>query len=161
MSAIGTKRTYRVALHMSAFGGKADIDGSHTLTSSSRLVLVGTMLCPEPLGEVMRRRDFLKAVAGSAAAWPLAARAQEGERVRRIGMLTGLSGEDTETKARIAAFLQELQKFGWTEGRNLRVDIRAGEGNAAPHENMRRSWLRFVLTYSSPPALHLWRCSLK
>jgi putative tryptophan/tyrosine transport system substrate-binding protein len=80
---------------------------------------------------MMRRRDFLKAIAGSAAAWPLAARAQEGERVRRIGMLTGLSGEDTETKARIAAFLQELQKFGWTEGRNLRVDIRAGAGNAA------------------------------
>jgi putative tryptophan/tyrosine transport system substrate-binding protein len=91
----------------------------------------GTMLCREPLGEVMRRRDFLKAIAGSAAAWPLAARAQDGERVRRIGMLTGLSGEDTETKARIAAFLQELQKFGWIEGQNLRVDIRAGAGNAA------------------------------
>src|SRR5215470_6373625 len=79
----------------------------------------------------MRRREFITLIGGAAAMWPLAARAQEGERVWRIGMLTGLAGEDTETKARIAAFVQELQKFGWTEGRNLRVDIRAGAGNPA------------------------------
>jgi putative ABC transport system substrate-binding protein len=79
----------------------------------------------------MRRRDFIKAISCSAAAWPLVARAQEGERVRRIGMLTGIAGEDVQTKARIAAFLEELQKFGWTEGRNLRVDTRASAGNPA------------------------------
>ena len=50
--------------------------------------------------------------------------------MRRIGILTGLAGEDAETKARISAFLQELQRLGWTEGRNLRIDIRAGAGNA-------------------------------
>ena len=53
------------------------------------------------------------------------------ERVRRIGILTGIAGEDAQTKVRIAAFLQELQKLGWTEGRNVRIDIRAGAGNLA------------------------------
>jgi putative ABC transport system substrate-binding protein len=79
----------------------------------------------------MRRREFITFVGGAAVVWPLAARAQEGERARRIGMLTGLAGEDAQTKARIAAFLEELQKFGWTEARNLRVDTRAGAGNPA------------------------------
>ena len=51
--------------------------------------------------------------------------------MRRIGILTGIAGEDVQTKARIAAFLQELQKLGWTEGRNFRMDIRAGAGNLA------------------------------
>ena len=77
----------------------------------------------------MRRREFITLLGGAAVAWPLAARAQQGERVRRIGMLTGLAGEDAQTKLRIAAFLQELQKFGWTEGRNLRTDLRAGAGD--------------------------------
>src|SRR3954464_13829035 len=77
----------------------------------------------------MRRREFITVLGGAAVAWPLAARAQQGERVRRIGMLTGLAGEDAQTKLRIAAFLQELQKFGWTEGRNLRTDLRAGAGD--------------------------------
>jgi putative ABC transport system substrate-binding protein len=65
----------------------------------------------------MRRREFITLL-GVAAAWPLAARAQQQEGMRRVGMLTGIRGEDTQTKARIAAFLQELQKLGWTEGRN-------------------------------------------
>jgi putative tryptophan/tyrosine transport system substrate-binding protein len=79
----------------------------------------------------MRRREFITLIGGAAAAWPLAARAQQQEGMRRIGMLTGIRGEDTQTKARIAAFLQELQKLGWTEGRNVRMDIRAGAGNLA------------------------------
>jgi putative ABC transport system substrate-binding protein len=60
-----------------------------------------------------------------------AARAQQAERVRRIALLTGIAGEDAQTKIRIAAFLLELQKLGWTEGRNVRIDIRAGAGNLA------------------------------
>ena len=76
----------------------------------------------------MKRREVIT-VLGGAAAWPLAARAQQAERMRRIGMLTGLAGEDAQTKLRIAAFLQELQKFGWAEGRNLRTDLRAGAGD--------------------------------
>jgi len=78
----------------------------------------------------MRRRDFIKLLSG-AAAWPLAAHAQQAERVRRIGLLTGIAGEDAQSKIRIEAFVQELQKLGWTEGSNLRIDIRAGAGNIA------------------------------
>src|SRR5690349_15098222 len=76
----------------------------------------------------MQRRKFVMLL-GAAAAWPFAANAQQQE--RRIGMLTGIAGEDVQTKARVTAFLQELQKLGWTEGRNLRMDIRAGAGNLA------------------------------
>jgi putative ABC transport system substrate-binding protein len=79
----------------------------------------------------MRRREFITLLGSMAAAWPVAVRAQQPERMRRIGMLTGLSGEDAQFKARAAAFLEELQKFGWTEGRNVRIDSRAGAGNLA------------------------------
>ena len=77
----------------------------------------------------MQRRDFITLLGGAAATWPFAARAQQPEPMRRIGILTGIAGEDAQTKVRITAFLQELQKFGWTEGRNLRIDLRAGAGN--------------------------------
>ncbi len=72
----------------------------------------------------MRRRDFIRVVGGAAAAWPLAARAQQGERMRRIGALMGLPENDPEVKAWIAAFQQELEKLGWSEGRNVRIDYR-------------------------------------
>jgi putative ABC transport system substrate-binding protein len=80
----------------------------------------------------MRRRDFIiKVIAGSAVAWPLAARAQQpGERMRRIGMLMGIAADDLAGQARLAAFLQGLQQLGWIEGRNVRIDIRWGAGNA-------------------------------
>jgi putative ABC transport system substrate-binding protein len=79
----------------------------------------------------MRRREFITLIGGAAAALPLAAQAQQAEGVRRIGLLTGIAGEDAQTKIRIAAFLLELQKLGWTEGRNVQIDIRAGAGNLA------------------------------
>ena len=78
----------------------------------------------------MRRRDFIKVIAGSAAAWPLAAHAQQPERMRRIGVLMGPSANDPEAQARIAALLQGLQQLGWAVGRNVRVDIRWAAGNA-------------------------------
>ena len=78
----------------------------------------------------MQRREFV-ILLGAAAAWPIVANAQQQEGMRRIGILTGIAGEDVQTKARIAAFLQELQKLGWTEGRNVRMDIRAGAGSPA------------------------------
>src|SRR5450755_3608231 len=71
----------------------------------------------------MRRREFITLL-GGAAAWPLAARAQEPERVRRIGVLMASAADDSESQARIAAFLQGLQQLGWADGRNVRIDTR-------------------------------------
>jgi putative tryptophan/tyrosine transport system substrate-binding protein len=70
----------------------------------------------------MRRREFL-ALIGSTA-WSLAAQAQQGERMRRIGVLMGYAETDWEAQAWVAAFREALQKLGWTEGRNIRIDIR-------------------------------------
>ena len=72
----------------------------------------------------MNRRAFITLVSGSAAAWPLAARAQQGERVRRIGVLSYLAADDAEGQARFAAFVQALKQLGWSEGRNLRIETR-------------------------------------
>src|SRR6266481_2513259 len=71
----------------------------------------------------MKRREFITLLTG-AAAWPLAARAQQPERVRRIGVLMNLAVGDPEGEARIAAFLQALQQLGWSDGRNVRIDYR-------------------------------------
>jgi len=79
----------------------------------------------------MRRRDFIKIVAGSTIAWPLAARAQQPERVRRIGVLIARSANDPEGQAFVAAFLQGLQELGWSVGRNVIIDIRWFTGNIA------------------------------
>jgi putative ABC transport system substrate-binding protein len=76
---------------------------------------------------MMKRREFIT-VLGGAATWPLAARAQQGDRVRRIGFLIGLPNDDPEGHDRHAAFLQGLQQMGWIVGRNLRMDYRAGGG---------------------------------
>jgi putative ABC transport system substrate-binding protein len=78
----------------------------------------------------MRRRNFIKMIAGSAAAWPLVARAQHGDRVRHIGVLTGFSENDREAQRRVTAFLGRLRELGWTDGRNIRIDYRWGAGDA-------------------------------
>jgi putative tryptophan/tyrosine transport system substrate-binding protein len=70
----------------------------------------------------MKRREFIMLIGGAAAAWPLAARAQQGERMRRIGVLLPAAADDLEFQARVGAFLQGLQQLGWTIGRNVRVD---------------------------------------
>jgi putative ABC transport system substrate-binding protein len=72
-----------------------------------------------------RRREFITLL-GGAAAWPLAARAQQGERMRRIGVLMHLPENDPETQARVRALLEGLQQLGWTDGRNVRIDYRFG-----------------------------------
>jgi ABC-type uncharacterized transport system substrate-binding protein len=77
----------------------------------------------------IERRKFLAAL-GGAAAWPLAARAQQGELMRRIGVLVGLAEDDQETKARLAAFREGLEKRGWSEGRNVRIDYRFAPASA-------------------------------
>jgi putative tryptophan/tyrosine transport system substrate-binding protein len=74
----------------------------------------------------MRRREFIALLGSSVAAWPLAARAQQGDWVRRVGVLMHLPENDPETQARVRALLEGLQQLGWTDGRNVRIDYRFG-----------------------------------
>jgi putative ABC transport system substrate-binding protein len=76
-----------------------------------------------------RRREFITLLGGAAAAWPLAARAQQPERVGRVGVLMNLAADDPEGLARFAVFVQELQQLGWNEGRNMRIDHRWAGGS--------------------------------
>jgi putative ABC transport system substrate-binding protein len=76
----------------------------------------------------MRRREFITLI-GGAAAWPLVARGQQGERMRRIGVLTNFAADDPGVTARITAFAQGLQELGWIDGRNIRIDMRWGGGD--------------------------------
>jgi len=78
--------------------------------------------------EHMRRREFITLL-GGAAAWPLAARGQQPERMRRIGVLMNLAADDPEGQARLAVFMQGLQEAGWSVGRNVQVDLRWGAGD--------------------------------
>jgi len=77
----------------------------------------------------LRRRQFITLLGGAAAAWPFVARAQQSDRVYRVGMLTGQPEADPENASRLAAFRQALGKFGWSEGRNLLINIRWGAGD--------------------------------
>ena len=76
----------------------------------------------------MRRRDFLKVTAGSIA-WPLAAHAQQGERVRCIGVLLPSAADDPEYEARMKAFSERLAQLGWVDGRNIQIEKRWGVGD--------------------------------
>jgi putative ABC transport system substrate-binding protein len=78
----------------------------------------------------MKRRDFIALFGGAAAAWPMAARAQQGERMRRVGVLMTTAADDPESTRRVLALGQGLQQSGWIDGRNLRIDIRWTGGNA-------------------------------
>ena len=86
---------------------------------------------PSPeLGATMQRREFIALFGGAAATWPLATRAQQTERMRRIGVLMSLAADDRQGQARLATFVQSLREAGWTEGRNLQIDTRWAAGNA-------------------------------
>jgi ABC-type uncharacterized transport system substrate-binding protein len=80
-------------------------------------------------GKSMRRREFIALLGGAAAAWPFAARAQQAERIRRVGVLMSTAADDAESQLRLVAFVQGLQQAGWTAGHNLRVDIRWASGD--------------------------------
>ena len=110
---------------------------------------------------MIRRREFITLL-GGAAAWPLAARAQQADRMRRIGVLTPLPADDAEGHAFLTAFTQALQQSGWTVGQNVRIDYRWGPGNPA---TMRKQAAELValepdvvlaLT-TAPPSGHCWR----
>ena len=102
----------------------------------------------------MRRREFITLLGGAAAAWPLAARAQQRERMRRVGVLMHLAADDPEGQSRVAAFLQGLQEAGWAVGRNVNIDVRwaAGEADRYRRYAMEIVALRpdVILTSASP-----------
>ena len=97
----------------------------------------------------MKRREFITLLGGAAAAWPLAARAQQGERMRRIGVLMKLAADDPEGHARLRLSCRAAAT-GWTDGRNVRIDYRWGWAMQTPCANMRRNWLRSRRTSSWP-----------
>ena len=78
----------------------------------------------------MRRREFISLLGGAAVAWPLAARAQQNGRMRRIGVLLPATADDAVFQARVGAFLQELALLDWTIGRNVRIDVHWASTNA-------------------------------
>ena len=78
----------------------------------------------------LKRREFITLIGGAAASWPLVARSQQTDRVRRIGVLSSLARDDQDNNVRIAAFQQGLQQLGWTDGHNVRIDYRFVAGNS-------------------------------
>ena len=87
----------------------------------------------------LQRREFI-ATLGGAAAWPLAARGQQAQRMRRIGVLAPYDESDPVMKPRVSAFTQALAGFGWTDGRNVRIDLRWPAATSIGYERSRRSW---------------------
>jgi putative ABC transport system substrate-binding protein len=79
----------------------------------------------------MKRRQFITLIGGTAIAWPLAANAQQGERMRHVGVLISLTADDPQSKARVTAFLRACRAFGWADGRNLSIDYRWGGGDVS------------------------------
>ncbi len=103
----------------------------------------------------MRRREFITLLGGAAAAWPLAARAQQPERMRRIGVLMAYAESDREGQACVAAFREGLQKLGWTEGRNIRIDTRwATPGDAEAMQRFAKELVALqpdlILSHNTP-----------
>jgi hypothetical protein len=110
---------------------------------------------PSPLTMLLsrhtRRREFITLLGGAATAvWPLAARAQPAELMRRIGVLQTLASDDPQTQASIAAFLQGLQKLGWSDGHNVRIDYREAWAIPTTLKNTRLNWSRSRRTLSWP-----------
>src|SRR6266496_1689954 len=102
----------------------------------------------------MRRREFISLVGGAAAAWPLAARAQQSERMRRIGVLMAVPEHDPEYQAYIGTFRAGLQKLGWTEGRNIQIDYRWGADDLEAMQRVAKDLVALqpdlILTQNTP-----------
>jgi putative tryptophan/tyrosine transport system substrate-binding protein len=101
----------------------------------------------------MRRREFIKVISG-AAAWPIAARAQQPDRMRRIGVLMGFSESDSQAQSFIAAFRNGLQKLGWTDGRNVRIDTRWAAFDAESRQRFAKELIALqpdlILSHTTP-----------
>jgi putative tryptophan/tyrosine transport system substrate-binding protein len=109
----------------------------------------------------IRRREFIFTLGGAAAAWPLAARAQQAGQMRRIGVLMAASENDPERQAFVAAFGEGLQKLGWTEGRDIRIDIRWATSDAALMQRFARELVALqpdlILSHNTPTTASLLR----
>jgi putative tryptophan/tyrosine transport system substrate-binding protein len=91
-------------------------------------------------GEAIKRRTFISLLGGAAVAWPIAARAQQAaERMRRIGVLMSVEN-DPDGKAQLSGFTQGLAEIGWTDGRNLRMEVRWGGGDVIGYGPSRKNW---------------------
>src|SRR5262245_47405395 len=89
----------------------------------------------------MKRREFISLLGGAAVAWPLAGRAQQGERIRNIGALLPVPSSDAEGRSRLTTFAQALQQLGWTVGQSIHIDYRWGDGTA---DTMRKNAAELV-----------------
>jgi putative ABC transport system substrate-binding protein len=104
----------------------------------------------------MRRREVVRLLGGAVAASPLAARAQQPEKMRRIGVLMNLASDDPETQTRIAVFLQGLRQLGWTDGRNVLIEYRWGAADVASARKLAAelvAWAPEVILASASPAV--------
>src|SRR5499433_1934849 len=105
---------------------------------------------------MMRRREFITLLGGAAVAWPLAVRAQQRERMRRIGVLTADAEDDPGVKARLAAFQQGLDRLGWSVDRNVRIDYRFAANNPDQYQPLAKELIRLqpdvLLAYTTPVA---------
>ena len=136
MSAIGTKRTYRVAPHMSAFGG------IFSIVEGSVFMLVP---CPDwGVGGAMRRRDLLFAIGGVAAGWPLGAKAQQAAKLPTIGFLGPLS--QSTMASWTTAFVQRLRDLGWVDGRTITIEYRWADGKSERLADIAAEFVRQKVT---------------
>ena len=109
----------------------------------------------------MRRREFITLVGGAVATWPLSAQAQQADRVRRIAVLLAYTEDDPQTKVRLAAFRQGLEKRGWSEGHNVQIETRFAAGNADRFESLAKELVAtqpdVILAHTTPVAVALKR----
>jgi ABC-type uncharacterized transport system substrate-binding protein len=109
----------------------------------------------------MRRRDFITLLGGAAAAWPLAARAQQGERMRRIGVLMGFAENDPEGTLWFSSFTRAFQELGWVDGRNVRMDVRWDASNSDPNQKFAKELVSLkpdvILAHGTPLTAALQR----
>src|SRR3974377_2121905 len=107
----------------------------------------------------MRRREFITLLGGAAVSWPLVARAQQAEGVRRIGVLMGFAENNSRAQAHMAAFRDRLQKLGWTEGRNIRIDTRWAAFDAESRQRFAKELIALqpdlILSHSTPTTAEL------
>jgi len=104
----------------------------------------------------MKRREFIILLGGAAAAWPIAARAQQSQRIRRVGVLMAVAESDADVHSGVALFQQSLQELGWTDGRNLRIDYRWGDADPARIQSLAKELVGLqpdvLVAHSTPSA---------